>query len=75
MHVVAVNLYNVFCVQALVSSIIFNAVQSWALKIKGPVYVAMFKPFSILIAIVMGVMFLGDTLYLGRLRISNIANA
>ena len=33
---------------------------------KGPVYVAMFKPLSIAIAVALGVMFLGDTLHVGR---------
>ncbi|KDO66271.1 hypothetical protein CISIN_1g0401761mg, partial [Citrus sinensis] len=33
----------------------------------GPVFVAMFKPLSIAIAVAMGVMFLGDRLYLGSL--------
>ncbi|CAI0455883.1 unnamed protein product [Linum tenue] len=42
-----------------------NSVHTWALRIKGPVFVAMFKPLSIAIAVAMGVMFLGDTLYLG----------
>ncbi|KAL8254636.1 hypothetical protein R6Q59_032857 [Mikania micrantha] len=40
-------------------------IQIWALRLKGPVYVAMFKPFSIVIAVVMGVIFLGDSLRLG----------
>lgn len=40
-------------------------VHTWALRMKGPLYVAMFKPLSILIAFVMGVLFLGDTLHLG----------
>ncbi|CAL1391912.1 unnamed protein product [Linum trigynum] len=39
-----------------------NSVHTWALRIKGPVFVAMFKPLSIAIAVAMGVMFLGDTL-------------
>lgn len=43
-----------------------NAVHTWVLRIKGPVYVAMFKPLSIVIAVALGVIFLGDTLYLGR---------
>ncbi|MCH99392.1 nodulin MtN21/EamA-like transporter family protein, partial [Trifolium medium] len=33
----------------------------------GAVYVAMFKPLSIVIAVAMGVVFLGDTLHLGSL--------
>ena len=44
-----------------------NAVHTWVLRIKGPVYVAMFKPLSIAIAVALGVMFLGDTLHLGSL--------
>ena len=43
-----------------------NTVHAWALHLKGPVYVAMFKPLSIAIAVAMGVMVLGDTLHLGR---------
>lgn len=42
-----------------------NAVHAWALHVRGPVYVAMFKPLSIAIAAAMGVIVLGDTLYLG----------
>ena len=40
-------------------------VHTWGLHIKGPVYVALFKPLSIAIAAVMGFIFLGDDLYLG----------
>ncbi|KAF8399293.1 hypothetical protein HHK36_015158 [Tetracentron sinense] len=42
-----------------------TTIHIWGLRLKGPVYVAMFKPFTIVIAVVMGVMFLGDTLHLG----------
>ncbi|KAF8407949.1 hypothetical protein HHK36_007089 [Tetracentron sinense] len=42
-----------------------TVIHTWSLRLKGPVYVAMFKPLSIVIAVVMGVMFLSDTLYLG----------
>ncbi|KAK3033556.1 hypothetical protein RJ639_032404 [Escallonia herrerae] len=41
-------------------------VHTWGLHVKGPVYVAMFRPLSIAIAAIMSVIFLGDTLYLGR---------
>ncbi|KAL4558083.1 hypothetical protein LXL04_036279 [Taraxacum kok-saghyz] len=40
-------------------------IQIWTLRLKGPVFVAMFKPLTIVIAVVMGVLFLGDSLYLG----------
>jgi len=33
---------------------------------KGPLYVAMFKPIGIVFAAIMGISFLGDSLYLGR---------
>lgn len=38
---------------------------AWVMRRKGPFFVAMFKPVGIIIAVVMGVTFLGDTLYLG----------
>ncbi|KAL0450636.1 UNVERIFIED_CONTAM: WAT1-related protein [Sesamum latifolium] len=41
-------------------------IHTWGLHVKGPVYVAMFRPLSIAIAAIMGVIFLGDDLYLGR---------
>ncbi|KAL6577465.1 hypothetical protein OROMI_009793 [Orobanche minor] len=44
-----------------------NSVHSWALHLRGPVYVAMFKPLSFTIAAAMGVVILGDTLYLGSI--------
>ena len=52
--------------QGLFGSCLNNTVHTWALRLKGPVFVAMFKPLSIVVAIVMGVLFLGDSLYLGR---------
>ncbi|CAN0857386.1 WAT1-related protein At3g28050 [Linum grandiflorum] len=61
-----VALASVFC-SGLLGSCLNNSVHTWALRIKGPVFVAMFKPLSIAIAVAMGVMFLGDTLHLGSL--------
>ncbi|KAL3629244.1 hypothetical protein CASFOL_026466 [Castilleja foliolosa] len=40
-------------------------VHTWGLHVKGPVYVALFRPLSIAIAAILGVLFLGDNLYLG----------
>lgn len=40
-------------------------VQAWYLRKKGPIYVSIFKPFGIVVAVIMSVMFLGDTLYFG----------
>ncbi|XP_076946956.1 WAT1-related protein At5g40240-like [Bidens hawaiensis] len=48
------------------SSGFFNVVlQIWVLRLKGPVYVAMFKPLTIIIAVIMGILILGDSLHLG----------
>lgn len=41
-------------------------VQTRCLHVKGPVYVALFRPLSIAIAAVMGFIFLGDNFYIGR---------
>ncbi|XP_057481256.1 WAT1-related protein At5g40230-like isoform X1 [Actinidia eriantha] len=40
-------------------------VHTWGVRVKGPVYIALFKPFSIVIAAVTGFIFLGESLYLG----------
>ncbi|KAH9790549.1 WAT1-related protein [Citrus sinensis] len=61
-----IALASVMC-SGLFGSCMNNSVHTWALRLKGPVFVAMFKPLSIAIAVAMGVIFLGDTLYLGSL--------
>ncbi|KAL5552943.1 hypothetical protein UlMin_040344 [Ulmus minor] len=43
------------------------SVSTWCLQKTGPVFVSMFKPVGIVIAFAAGVIFLGDTFYLGRL--------
>ncbi|KAI3824017.1 hypothetical protein L1987_05464 [Smallanthus sonchifolius] len=49
-----------------VFSVVFrNIAITWCLEKKGPVFVAMFSPLSIVIAVIMGVTFLGDSLHLG----------
>ncbi|GKA09279.1 EamA domain, WAT1-related protein [Tanacetum coccineum] len=50
---------------ALYSTAFHSTVVTWCLRKKGPVFVAMFMPLSIVIALLMGVTFLGDSLYLG----------
>ncbi|KAL1188583.1 WAT1-related protein [Cardamine amara subsp. amara] len=45
----------------------YYVIHLWAIRYKGPVYLAIFKPLSILIAVIMGAIFLGDFLYLGSL--------
>ncbi|KAH9742062.1 WAT1-related protein [Citrus sinensis] len=46
----------------------FNTIiHTWGLRLKGPVYIAIFKPLSVVIAAITGIIFLGDTLHLGRI--------
>ncbi|CAO2816561.1 unnamed protein product [Amaranthus hypochondriacus] len=53
-------------VYAAVSTTVFrNTVITWCLREKGPVYVVTYKPLAIIIAMIMGLAFLGDNLYLG----------
>ncbi|CAA7021074.1 unnamed protein product [Microthlaspi erraticum] len=45
---------------------IFSAlIHTWGLHLKGPVYISLFRPLSIAIAVAMGAIFLGDALHLG----------
>ncbi|XP_057982828.1 WAT1-related protein At3g28050-like [Malania oleifera] len=59
-----ISLLSILC-SGIVGSFMNNVVHTWALRLKGPVYVAMFKPLNIVIAAAMGVIFLGDLLHLG----------
>ncbi|XP_048494869.1 WAT1-related protein At5g40230 isoform X2 [Beta vulgaris subsp. vulgaris] len=53
-------------IYAAVSTTVFrNTVITWCLREKGPVYVVTYKPLAIVIAMIMGLTFLGDNLYLG----------
>ncbi|KAK4598184.1 hypothetical protein RGQ29_015600 [Quercus rubra] len=56
-----------FIVQAVFLVAARSVVATWACRKKGPVFVALFSPLGMVIALVMGVTFLGDTLYLGSL--------
>ncbi|KAK9040376.1 hypothetical protein V6N11_015539 [Hibiscus sabdariffa] len=42
-----------------------SCVHTWGVRLKGPVFVAVFKPSSIVIAAVLSATFLGEALYLG----------
>ncbi|MBA0559820.1 hypothetical protein Golob_016764 [Gossypium lobatum] len=61
-----ITLASVIC-SGVFSSCLNNTVHSWALRLKGPVFVAMFKPFSIVIAFTMGIVFLAETPHIGSL--------
>ncbi|GLT35474.1 hypothetical protein SLA2020_099230 [Shorea laevis] len=53
-----------YIVQGFISSII-RVVMTWCLHLKGPVYIAIFKPLAIAIAAIMSALFLGEALHLG----------
>ncbi|XP_071702538.1 WAT1-related protein At3g28050-like [Rutidosis leptorrhynchoides] len=50
---------------ALFGTAIRSSVITWCLRKRGPVFVSMFKPISMVIAVIMGIIFLGDVLHLG----------
>ncbi|PKI49949.1 hypothetical protein CRG98_029657 [Punica granatum] len=52
---------------SLVMSLLHTAVIIWCVKRRGPAYVAMFQPLGIIIAAVLGIIFLGDPLCRGSL--------
>ncbi|KAK3183522.1 hypothetical protein Dsin_030808 [Dipteronia sinensis] len=54
-------------IAAIVGTIYRTSVIAWCLHKKGPVFVALFKPFGTVIAVVMAVMLLGETPHLGSL--------
>jgi drug/metabolite transporter (DMT)-like permease len=51
----------------IIGSGLGTTIHTWGLHVKGPVYVALFRPLSIAIAVILGVLFLGDNLYLGSI--------
>ncbi|KAI6670207.1 hypothetical protein NL676_005092 [Syzygium grande] len=61
-----IGLASVICSELFVHCL-RNCLHTWAICVKGPLYVAMFKRVSIVIAVVMGFIFLGDALHLGIL--------
>ncbi|XP_059658542.1 WAT1-related protein At3g28050-like [Cornus florida] len=62
---------NIRLIAVLYSGIIGTALQftitAWCLHSAGALFVAMFQPLGIVIATVIGIIFLGDTFYLGSL--------
>ncbi|CAH8323143.1 unnamed protein product [Eruca vesicaria subsp. sativa] len=59
-----VSLVSIVYTGALVSSL-GTVIHTWGLHLKGPVYISLFKPLSIVIAVGMSAIFLGDALHLG----------
>ncbi|KAH6801924.1 hypothetical protein C2S51_033370 [Perilla frutescens var. frutescens] len=60
---------NIRLIAVLYSGVFGSALQvsitAWCLHKRGPLFVAMFHPLSIVISAVLGIIFLGDILYLG----------
>ncbi|KAK6928302.1 EamA domain [Dillenia turbinata] len=50
-----------------VGKVLSSAGYAWVIHLKGPLYVAMFTPMNIAIAVAMGFVFLGETLHVGSL--------
>ncbi|PSS35198.1 WAT1-related protein [Actinidia chinensis var. chinensis] len=59
-----IELIAITC-SAIFGGLFRNGVQIWCLQEKGPVFVAMFSPLGIAIAVAMGVLFLEDHVYFG----------
>ncbi|ESQ46982.1 hypothetical protein EUTSA_v10027813mg [Eutrema salsugineum] len=60
----SVSLASVMYTGGLVSTL-GSVIHTWGLHLKGPVYISLFKPLSIVIAVAMEAIFLGDALHLG----------
>ncbi|XP_057758938.1 WAT1-related protein At5g40240-like [Arachis stenosperma] len=60
------SLVSIVCI-GIFNKFLSSAIYAWGIHLKGPVYVAMFKPLSIVIAVAMGIMFLGDILHVGSI--------
>ncbi|XP_017417155.1 WAT1-related protein At5g40240 isoform X2 [Vigna angularis] len=54
-----------YIVQGFFCTGLSSLVHTWGIHLKGPVYVSIFKPLSIVVAAVSSVIFLGDALYFG----------
>jgi hypothetical protein len=62
-----------FFLQAVLVVAARSVVVTWVCRKKGPVFVSLFSPLGIVIAVAMGIPFLGETLYLGRyINFSNL---
>ncbi|XP_050231181.1 WAT1-related protein At3g28050-like [Mercurialis annua] len=59
-----VGLIAIVC-SAILGVTIRSVIYAWACRKEGPLFTAMFKPLGMIIAIILGVSFLGDSLYFG----------
>ncbi|KAK7381378.1 hypothetical protein VNO78_34024 [Psophocarpus tetragonolobus] len=61
-----ISLVSIICAGTF-QKVIGNILATWALRLKGAVYVVTFAPLQIVISVVMAVIFLGDTLHVGSI--------
>lgn len=54
------------CVQAFFGNVFQVSITMWCVKRKGPLFVSIFHPLGVILAMGMGVIILGEGLYLGR---------
>ncbi|KAI9083219.1 hypothetical protein K1719_034751 [Acacia pycnantha] len=62
-----------YILQGLLCTGLCCLIEIWALHLKGPLYVSMFRPLSVAVAAAMGVIFLGEALHLGRHEIRSLS--
>ncbi|OIW09754.1 hypothetical protein TanjilG_14277 [Lupinus angustifolius] len=55
----------ILIIQGILNTCLSTLVYAWAVRLKGALYVSIFKPASIVIAATLSVIFLGDSLYVG----------
>ncbi|XP_019447281.1 PREDICTED: WAT1-related protein At4g15540-like [Lupinus angustifolius] len=59
-----IRLVTILC-WGILNTCLSTLVYAWAVRLKGALYVSIFKPASIVIAATLSVIFLGDSLYVG----------
>ncbi|CAL0312742.1 unnamed protein product [Lupinus luteus] len=55
----------ILTLQGILNACLSTLVYTWAVRLKGALYVSMFRPASIVIAATLSIIFLGDSLYVG----------
>ncbi|CAK8565631.1 unnamed protein product [Lathyrus sativus] len=65
-------MWHIQTLRSIISSGIFgkligNIIYAWSVYLKGAVYVTSFMPIQIAISVILGVIFLGDTLHIGSI--------
>ncbi|KHN23566.1 WAT1-related protein At3g28050-like [Glycine soja] len=61
-----ISLISIICT-GTIQKVMGYILSTWALRLKGPVYLASFSPLQIVFSIAMGVIFLGDSLHVGSI--------